>query len=198
MNLRTLLPVAALLFFGCPKRVETDKPKEGPPRPFRLLAETAQRETTQLSEKRDDIEIDTREYDRTPGVVAKGETPLIKLEGARARLFGDEAMSKGWEVDNLILIEVLNASGQVINRAAIGFAPEGVIQGKERIDNIGKMGFAFEPGEIDLTSKLPENEPFKIRATALDYSGVGRVSDVFVVLDYGGRGSSEGDDLRAE
>ncbi|MFL5319292.1 MAG: hypothetical protein ACJ790_06510 [Myxococcaceae bacterium] len=197
MILRTAISLAVVfLLTGCPKRVETQV-KSGPPRPFRLLAETPERETLQIPDKRQDIEVDTREFERTPRVVATGETPMIKLDGARARLFGDAAGTKGWEVDNFVLLEIIGANGQVLSRAAVGYAPEGVEIANERIDNVGKMGFGFEPGEVDVTGKLPENEPFKVRATALDYSGVGRVTDVFLVLDYGGNGTTgEGEDLR--
>ena len=159
---------ALVVLSGCPKRVVAPV-KSGPPRAFQLLAETAERETTQIAEMRSDLEVDTREHERTPHVVAVGETPLLKLEGARARLSGDAAGGKDWRVDNFILLEVINDRGQVLSRSAIGFVPDGVLFGRERLDNIGKMGFAFEPAEIDITGKLPENEPFKVRATALDY-----------------------------
>lgn len=191
------LLVAALLITGCPKRVPEDAvPKSGPPRPFQLLAETPERETTQIEELREDVEVDTRDFDRTPRVVAMGETPILELKGARARLYGDAEMSQGWSVDNFLLLEVLDESGKVLSRANAGFA-QGVLIGAERVDNLGRMAFAFEPGEIDITALLPERKPFKIRATALDNGGVGRVTDVYVVLAYPERGGGD-DDLRGD
>lgn len=186
---------SVLLLTACPKRISEQPVKSGPPRAFRLLAETAERETTEIQDTRNDLEIDTREHERTPHVVAVGETPLMKLEGARARLSGDQSGGKEWRVDNFILLEVINDRGQVTSRSAVGFVPDGVMHGSERLDNVGKMGFGFEGGEVDITSKLPENEAFKVRATALDYYGVGSVTDVFLVLDYGGKSSAD-DDLR--
>ena len=69
--------------------------------------------------------------------------------------------------------------------------------GRERVDNIGPMAFSFEPGAVDVTHLLPEAEPFKLRATVLDYSGVGRVSHVFLVLEPRARAGGE-DDLRGQ
>ena len=51
--------------------------------------------------------------------------------------------------------------------------------------------------EVDLTHPLPESGPFQVRATALDSWGVGRVSDVFLVLVPDARPASE-DDLRGQ
>lgn len=197
-TLNTIRVLAAVfgvvVLSGCPKRAPP--PKIGPPRAYRLLADTAERETTQIEELRSDLEVDTREHERTPHVVAVGETPLLKLDGARARLAGDEGATKDWRVDNFILLEIVDDRGQILSRSAVGFVPDGVMFGRERLDNVGKMAFAFEAGEIDITSKLPETGSFKIRATALDYYGVGAVTDVFVVLDYGAKATTGDDDLR--
>ena len=189
---RALFVLAALFALAaCPKRVEPGPETRGP-RSFQLLPATAEVETTQLSTRREDVEVDTRNFERTPRVVALGETPVFRLEGARARLFGDAAGTQGWSVDNFVLLEVLAENGKVLHRAAVGFS-EPVMIGAERIDNVGKMSFTFEPGEVNLTPILPENEPFKLRATALDYYGVGKVSDVFLVLDYPAGAREEGD-----
>ena len=128
-------------------------------------------------------------------MVATGETPLLRLEGARARLYGDAAGKEGFSVDNLILLEVLDEKGRVLNRGAVGFT-DMVLMGKEQVDSVGPMSFTFEPGVVDITALLPESAPFKLRATALDYSGVGRVSNVFMLLE-SPSGSSE-DDLRGQ
>lgn len=194
MTARTLsLAVAAAAFVACVKQVPATPTRSGPPRPVQLLADTPERETSQIPEMREDVEIDTRDFERTPRVVATGETPLLLLEGARARLYGDAAGKEGFSVDNLILIEVLDEKGQVLNRGAVGFT-DFVRVSRQPVDNVGPMSFNFEPGVVDLTSLLPESTPFKVRATALDYSGVGRVSNVFLLLEPRARGSE--DDLR--
>ncbi|MDY7228511.1 hypothetical protein [Hyalangium rubrum] len=177
------------------KQVPATPTRSGPPRALQLLADTAERETSQIEARREDVEIDTRDFERTPRVVATGETALLRLEGARARLYGDAAGKEGFSVDNFILLEVLGDKGQVLNRGAVGFT-DGVLIGRERVDSVGRMSFAFEAGEVDVTNLLPESAPFKVRATVLDYSGVGRVSNVFLLLESPNRATE--DDLRGQ
>ena len=192
---KLFLAVVAASFLACMKQVPATPTRSGPPRPVQLLAETPERETSQLEARREDVEIDTRDFERTPRVVATGETPLLRLEGARARLYGDAAGKEGFSVDNLVLLEVLDEKGQVLNRGAVGFT-DLVRIGKEQVDSVGRMSFTFEAGEVELTHLLPESAPFKVRATVLDYSGVGRVSNVFLLLEP--RGSANEDDLRGQ
>ncbi len=192
MTLRKLALVAvAVTSVSCVKQVPTGP--SGPARSFPLLKEIEERETESLTEKREDVEVDTRDFERTPRVVARGETPLVKLSGARARLYGNAEGTRGFDVDNFILLEVVDGSGQVLNRGAVGFT-ENVHMGREVVDSVGPRAFHFEPGQVDLTTRLPENEPFQVRATVLDYSGVGRVTNVFLVLEP--RDSKQDDDLR--
>src|SRR5262245_49852809 len=189
---KLFLTLVAVSSLACVKQVPAPA-RSGPPRPIQLLADTPERETLQIPEKREDVEIDTRDFERTPRVVATGETPVLKLEGARARLYGDAAGKEGFSVDNLILLEVLDERGRVLNRGAVGFT-DLVRVGREQVDSVGPMSFTFEPGQVDITQLLPESAPFKVRATVLDYSGVGRVSNVFLLLESPDRGSE--DDLR--
>jgi hypothetical protein len=187
------IAIVLALLTGCPKRVEEHK---ATPKSVRLLADTPERETTQIAELRKDVEIDTRDYDRTPHVVATGETPMLDAAGLTARLYGDEAMTTGFSVDNFVLIEIIASNGKILDRVAVGFT-DTVSIGTENVDNLGRKAFTFEAGEINLTPKLPERGAFKLRATALDYFGVGRVSDVFVGLRVEG-GERTGDDLKGQ
>lgn len=176
---------------GCPKRVET---ASGPaPKAVQLLTETQERETDKWPDSRADIEIDTTDHDRTPRIVAKGETGVIETKGARARLFGDADGKEGFYVDNLILLETLSLDGKVLDRAAVGFTP-GLSVGKNTVDLLGRQSFTFDAGEVNLTNFLPANGAFKLRATVLDNYGVGKVSNVWLVFDREGAGGS--DDLK--
>ncbi|MDP1915810.1 MAG: hypothetical protein Q8L14_06180 [Myxococcales bacterium] len=188
--MRAGLLVVAMMLVGCPKRVAPAVTGKT----IRLLSETAERETAQLTELRKDLEVDTRDFDRTPHVVATGETPLFSAEGADVRLYGDEAASKGFSVDNIILLEVLGADGKVLRAAVIGYS-DPVSQGRETIDNLGRQAFSFEAGELNLAPVLPEHGSFRLRATVLDYFGVGKVSDVFVRVE---PKASSSDDLRGQ
>jgi hypothetical protein len=184
----------ALALSGCAKRVGSTKA----PAPVRLLTETAEAETASFKESREDVEIDTRDHDRTPKVVARGETALLPAEGLVVKLYGDEAASKGFSVDNLILLEVLSENGKVVNRAAIGFS-DLVMMSSERVDNIGRQAFNFEPGEIQLSSLLPDHGFYRLRATVLDYYGIGRNTDVWLVFSGAGEAQSgSSDELRGQ
>ncbi|WP_164010049.1 hypothetical protein [Pyxidicoccus trucidator] len=197
MHSRTLILAAAWGLVACARQVPTSAPTTpAAPRAVRLLLDTPAQETETLSKRRDDLDIDTTEGERTPRVVTTGQTPLLRLEGSRARLYGDARATLGISVDNFLLLEVLDAKGQRVRSAVVGFT-EGVHMGKEQVDALGRRAFSFEPGEVDLTQLLPESEPFQVRATALDYWGVGRVSDVFLVLVPDARPSSD-DDLRGQ
>lgn len=195
---KLVLAAVAVSSVACMKHMPAASAPKAPlkARAVQLLTNTPERETTQIEAKREDVEIDTRDYERTPRVVATGETPLLKLEGAHAGLYGNAAGTEGFSVDNCILLEVVDASGKVVNRGVVGFT-DPVDIGKERVDNVGPMSFNLKAGDVDLTPKLPESEPFKLRATVLDYSGVGRVDNVFLVLQPQAQAGVE-DDLRGQ
>lgn len=180
-----------LLTSACVKRVETTVV----PKTVQLLHDTPERETAKLTELREDLEFDTKEQPREAHVVAKGETGLLESNGGRVRLFGDDKASVGVSFDNVVLLEVLTSDNKVINRAAVGFT-EGLLMGKESIDLLGRQAFNFEAGEVNLSSLVPEKGPWKLRATVLDNYGVGRCTDVFVVIDAGDAQAK--DDLRGQ
>lgn len=184
--------VLGLLWLDVFPRCGTRPTPPTPPRVVKLLAGAEEKETTARTESREDVEFQNAEQGRTGFIVARGETPVLEKGELDARLYGDEALSRGFEVDNIILLEVLDLAGKVTARAAVGFT-DGLSIGSERIDLLGRQAFAFEPGEVNLGGLLPEG-PFRLRATVLDNSGVGRVSDVYLSLQP--RAQSTGDDLR--
>jgi hypothetical protein len=191
----TVTAAAALGLMGCAKQVPPSTVAPAQPRSVRLLTAVPERETSRLEQRREDVEVDTREGERTPRVVATQDTPPLQLEGARAHLCGDEACTQGFAVDNFLLLEVLDAKGQVSRRAAVGFT-DSVFVGNEQVDNLGRRAFSFEPNEVDITALLPESGPFRLRTTALDYWGVGRVTDLFLRLEPGAKRAE--DDLRGQ
>jgi hypothetical protein len=193
---RTLpLTVALGLLSGCAHQAPPPPATATQPRSVKLLSATSEKETAALEKRREDVEVDTREGERTPRVVATAEAGPLQLDGARAVLCGDAACTQGFAVDNFLLLEVLDAKGKVSRRAAVGFA-DAVFIGNEQVDNVGRRAFTFEPNEVDVTALLPESGAFRVRATALDYWGVGRVTDVFLRLEPGARRGE--DDLRGQ
>lgn len=147
-----------------------------------VLAEAPERDTGAREERREDVQVETSALDRVPRVVARGETAPLSLDGARARLYGDPEGTRGWSVDNFILFEVLDAAGAVTGRFACGYT-DGVWVGRESVDLVGPQGFTFEPGQVDVSAHLPETGAFRLRATALDYQGVGRTAAVYLRLE---------------
>ncbi|MCK8497123.1 hypothetical protein [Myxococcus fulvus] len=196
MHSRTLLLAATLGWMACARNVPAPTAAPQTPRSVRLVVDTPPQETETLDKVREDVEVDTDEGERTPRVVTFGETPVLQRDGMRARLYGDAKGTLGISVDNFLLFEVTDAKGQVKRRAVVGFT-ESVHLGNEQVDNVGRRAFTFEPGEVDLTEFLPESEPFKVRTTVLDTWGVGRVSDVYLVLSAPEPRAVE-DDLRGE
>jgi hypothetical protein len=169
--------LALLLLAACPKQVPMPR---GPAHPtsYRVLTEAPEAETSTRTEQRPDVFVRTDQFDHTPVVVAKGEAGPLSLQGGKAQLFGDEAGTEGIAIDNFILFEVLDAQGTVKHRFTVGYHA-GVTVDNQEPDNVGANAFTFEPG-LDVTAQLPADAQFSLRATALDYGGVGRVSNVFL------------------
>jgi hypothetical protein len=178
-----LLSACAVLAVAgaCMPRVAVDRAPAST-RTVLLLAEAPERDTEAREERREDVQVETSALDRVPRVVARGETAPLSLDGARARLYGDAEGTRGWSVDNFILFEVLDAAGTVTGRFACGYT-DGAWVGRESVDLVGPQGFAFEPGQVDVTEQLPETGTFRLRATALDYQGVGRTAAVYLRLE---------------
>jgi hypothetical protein len=193
--MRAALLTATLLLAACPKPSRPLAPRyAGPPRAYQLLAEVPEAEISSRGEKRADLLVAVESGQPVPAVVATRTSEPIDRHGARARLYGDAAAAEGWSVDNFVLLEIGEKSGRILRRVAIGFQ-QGVTLGTEQVDSLGPMRFTFEAGEIDLTPLLPADEPVTIKATALDVGGVGKVSNLYLVLTADAAPGGE-DDLR--
>lgn len=191
MKSRLLTALFALsLSASCAKNVDARPATER--KAVQLLTKTTERETLSIKETADSLEADT-DQERLPHIVATGESPLISAEGADVLLAGDAAGLEGFEVDNAILLEVLSADGKRIGRAAVGYL-NGLAEGKEQIDLLSRRAFRFEANEVNLATIVPETGSFRVRATVLDIGGVGKVSDVFLIITP--RGARQSDELR--
>jgi len=185
-----LLPLALT---ACPRRVPT---ASGPAHPvtYPLLAGASEAETTSRTETRTDVFVHTNQFGHVPVVVAKGEVGPLSLQGGRAQLFSDEACTQGISVDNFILFEVLGAGGKITHRFAVGYHT-GLTVADQVPDNVGPSAFVFRPG-LDVTAQLPPEATFTLRATALDYGGVGRVTPVYLRVSPAASVAPSDDDLR--
>jgi hypothetical protein len=177
-----MLPVLGLLLVGCPKSEDASRPHySGPPKAFKLLNETPEAETSTRVEKRTDLLVTVENGDPAPAVITVGQAGPLNRQGGSLRLYGDEAGKTGWSVDNFVLIEVLDKNNKVLHRGAAGFQA-GLTHGAEQVDSLGQMKFSFGAGEIDISKLVPANENVTIKATALDTGGVGRVSNLYLIL----------------
>lgn len=126
------------------------------------------------------LKMQTTKWDKVPYRITRAFSGTIRLTpGRRAVLAGNAAGTAGWNVDNFLLIEI--SSGGSTRRLVVG-AHEPVIMAGRVIQKIGRNSLSFGAGEIDLTPYLQVGKPVGLRVTALDYGGVGRVSDVFLVM----------------
>lgn len=190
---RLFTALLALSFLpACTKNVDAKPAAER--KAVQLLVNTRERETLSIKETADSLEADT-DQERLPHVVATGESPLLSAEGADVALAGNEAGTEGFEVDNAILLEVLSADGTRLGRAAVGYL-NGLSEGKEQIDLLSRRSFRFEANEVNLATLIPETGTFRVRATVLDIGGVGKVSDVFLIITP--RGTRQADELRGD
>ena len=173
---RLSLVLLVVALSACVKHVPS---RQVTPQTLLLLKATEERESDSIQERRVDLEFDVRDFERSPHVQTTGESAAIDVENAELRLYGDEAATRGFYVDNCIFLEVLKADGTPMAKAVIGYA-DGLLQGKTVIDALGRRSFSFEPGEINLAAILPERGVVKLRAAVLDYGGVAKNSDVYV------------------
>lgn len=190
-----LLLLAASCLAGCPRRIDPVPAVEtsalSQVRSILLVERTAEQETRAFKETRKDVEVDTRSGEREPRVVTTRTSDVLTVRGARARLFGDEEATAGFQVDNFLLIEFLGEREEVLRRVVVGYSEPVLVDGQP-LDTAGQQAFRFGPGEIDLSAHLPR-QPFRIRTTVLDTGGVGKVSDVWLRIEPGMASGNEDD-----
>ena len=130
---------------------------------------------------RTDLVMQTSSWDKTPYKMYEGVYNLFLKSARKVLLSGNAQASEGWNVDNFLYLEVFNYSGKLLKQVVIG-NHEPVLAGNVAIEKLGGNKFDFAAGEIDITNLLPVNEPFVLRASAIDYGGVGAASNVFLTL----------------
>lgn len=139
----------------------------------------------ELQDPRFSVDVRNRSYVKNPWVVAEGELRGLAVEpGARVFLAGREDGRAPVKADRLLLVEIAPRGDGVARRVFVGMLPSGrklSVQGgdPERLGDT-RNAVQFGPGELDLTTLLPEG-PFDLRVWALSYRVGGWVSDVFLV-----------------
>ena len=136
---------------------------------------------------RNDLSVDTTSCDKIPYSMHVSNHDLTITTPGKFCLAGDAGGTKGWSIDNFLLIEVLDQSGNLISSAVAGIM-ETVRRNGNPVERIGRSSHSFDACEIDVTKLLPVGRPFRLRTSAMDYGGVGYVSDVFIVSSKGTSG----------
>jgi hypothetical protein len=134
--------------------------------------------------RREDISVQTNEWEPVPTVIDSSTSgPWIVSPSARLVLAGDPSGSRGWLIDNAVLVEILDPSGQRLASALVGSNEPMVLDG-EPIRQLGTA--SFRPGPTDVSAVFPaDGMPFLLRVTALDYGGEAYATDVWLVVGPG-------------
>jgi hypothetical protein len=132
--------------------------------------------------QRSDLVMNTGSWDRTPYFMAPPREFELNLKRIdRACLAGDAKGATGWNVDNYLLLELFDSSDRLIKDGVVG-GHEGVSRNGKRIAELGN-GHEQAPCAVNLKSFLPVGQPFRMKVSAMDYGGVGYVSDIWLLLD---------------
>ena len=125
------------------------------------------------------LRVETTSWDRVPYHMTKAFTgQIIVAPGQRVYLAGDEAGIKNWGVDNFLYLEF--RQGQSVQQFVIGEHEPVILADGRRPQKVGPGSFTFSPAAVDFAAYLPKNTPIQVKAFALDYGGVGWVSDVYL------------------
>jgi hypothetical protein len=142
--------------------------------------------------QRPDLTMHTGSWDRTPYFMAPPREFNLDLSRVeRACLAGDAQGRSNWRVDNYLLFELFDASGTPLGAGVVG-GHEGVSQNGRRLPELGPVSHEQAACGVDLKAFLPQGRPFRLKVSAMDYGGVGHVSDVWLLLDGQGSAPYEG------
>lgn len=136
---------------------------------------------------RSDLEVNTRTWDHTPYFMTTPREYQLNLSRIdRACLAGNAAGTASLSIDNFILLEVFDSQGAFLKAGTIG-AHEGLSRNGQRVAELAS-GHSHPACAVDLRGFLPSGRPFRLKASALDYGGVGYASDAWLIL--AGEGST--------
>jgi hypothetical protein len=125
------------------------------------------------------------QFDRVPyHITAPYYGTFTVQPGQRIFLAGDATGTDSVYIDNFLLFEIESSQGT--KRLSVGSMPSGIVSYNGNVlDQIGEwtpMKFDFPAGELDLTSYFPEGEQVNLKVSALDFGGVGELSDIYLLL----------------
>jgi hypothetical protein len=138
------------------------------------------------SNQRQDLAMQTKRWDKKPSVMTELTTDTLFLDRPRrVSLAGDAGGGKGWRIDNILLVEVLDHSDNVIKQGMIGRLADAdqLLSHGKRMAQYGPNSMIFSGKQVDIGPLLPVKKPFKLKVSALDYGEFGEVTDVYLIVE---------------
>lgn len=125
--------------------------------------------------------VSPQNWDPVPYHVTKPFTSTLTAKpGQRFFLAGDAPGKMGWSLDNFLLVEIESPDG--VQRLVIGDTVGSPVEYQgQRLKHIEPQSSSFSPESIELSRYFPKNAPFRLTISALDFGGLGRLSDLFLV-----------------
>lgn len=122
------------------------------------------------------VRVETQRWDRTPYHLTRSFTSRIRIApGEKIILAGDRRGERPIFIDNFLLFELHSAQGT--NIFFVGLAEPITYNGRP----VRRVGSDGARQLLDLTPEFPVGTDVEVTVYALDYGGVGGVSDVFLV-----------------
>ncbi len=123
------------------------------------------------------FQMSTTQWDRTPYHISEPFfATIVRKPGEKILLAGNEAGTANWRVDNFLYVEI-SVNGKT-DRFHLGHTDPVTYRGQPVVSRRG----GFDQSPFDLTPFIPENSQAHLKLYALDYGGIGDISDLFVVV----------------
>lgn len=131
--------------------------------------------------RRYDLRIDTKSFERTPYTIASTVLALKRPNEVRLTLAADKNGTKPWKVDNFLLLESY-VDGTLYAQAFIGKADPIYTLGA-RVSRIGDDSFEFPARGVTITELVPAERLAVCRVSAFDYGLDATVSDLYLLVE---------------
>ena len=128
------------------------------------------------------LEVQTSQWDRTPYRIKPAQAVSVR-RGRHEKVFfaGNACGDARWNVDNFLFIEIYSRTSTQPRNLVVGSVHP--IRFDDRpVQHVGRVTSSFGPGEVDLTSFIPQDTDVSIRITPFDYGGRGYLSDLYLII----------------
>ena len=153
---------------------------------MKIVSAVARQQTKAFhGNQRKDLAMQTSSMEKVPSIMTEEKTEILFLDKPRKiRLAGNEEGTKGWKVDNFILVEVMEPDGRVTSSKIVGKVMSGdsLLMNGKRVSQLQPNSMLLSAKQVDI-GPLPVKKPFKLRVSALDYGEFGEVTDVYMIID---------------